>query len=131
MVLPRAYGRTVQEEEAAEQESSPRSSFTSSQRTLLTRKQETLVPSTPVGLAWHSSLLCAALDSRRAGETCLALFSYAEWVPAGDLEALLGFRKFAGSYCSWANFAFCAHFLSAASSAAFCDVHRRVYLVSI
>lgn len=86
MVLPQAYGRTVQEVEAAEQESSPRSSFTSSQRTLLTRKQETLVPCTPVGLAWHSSLLCAALDSRRAGETCLALFSYAEWVPAGVQE---------------------------------------------
>lgn len=89
MVLPRAYGRTVQEEEAAEQESSPRSSFTSSQRTLLTRKQETLVPSTPVGLAWHSSLLCAALDSRRAGETCLALLSYTELGPCWGSGSLL------------------------------------------
>ena len=39
MVLPRAYGRMVWEVEVVEQESSLRSSSTSLQRTLLTRKQ--------------------------------------------------------------------------------------------
>lgn len=42
MVLPPAYGQMLQEAEAAEQESSLPSSFTSLQRTLLTRKQQTL-----------------------------------------------------------------------------------------
>lgn len=42
MVLPQAYGRMVREVEVVEQESSLLSSSTSLQRTLLTRKQQTL-----------------------------------------------------------------------------------------
>lgn len=80
MVLPPAYGQTLQEVEAAEQESSPRSSFMSLQRTLLTRKQYI-----------HLSILCgrqagpphlpAVLECERAGQTHVALVAQSGFPP--------------------------------------------------